>query len=192
MEIWGKHIRSNEDDVINLVFDTLRIQCISYNGPDSEDLWVSFFDNIDRKKKEHYLGRVIEEIEAYSYFNDLEEIFGKNILFNQILPRVQVDFTTINFMILSGEMISKEVDPEILQATYEFLIRIYTEEKPRLALTNKIAKRFSKKFLVNVDKENKLLALIEQMEKQCSETGRIIKEKLSDHYDLENWISVHK
>lgn len=192
VEIWGKHIRSNEDDVINLVFDTLRIQCISYNGPDSEDLWVSFFDNIDRKKKEHYLGRVIEEIEAYSYFNDLEEIFGKNILFNQILPRVQVDFTTINFMILSGEMISKEVDPEILQATYEFLIRIYTEEKPRLALTNKIAKRFSKKFLVNVDKENKLLALIEQMEKQCSETGRIIKEKLSDHYDLENWISVHK
>ncbi|MCM3341613.1 hypothetical protein M3650_24055 [Paenibacillus sp. MER TA 81-3] len=191
VDIWSELVKSNDDDVINLLFNTLRMECITYNGPDSQDLWIVFFRNIDQGKKGHFLSNIVEEIEAYSYFNDLDEIFGKEIFFEQILPRVQVDYTIVNLVIYARKMIQGVENSELVQATYDCLLNFYIEDKPRLKLTNRIVKNFLRKFFNDIGSENELLTLIEQAEKQRSNKGREVKENLYDHYDLDNWVSVN-
>ncbi|MGG0815447.1 hypothetical protein ABE142_22695 [Paenibacillus alvei] len=191
--IWGRLVRLNDDSVINLLFNTLQKNCITYNGPDSEDLWVSFFENIDSRKKGSFLSEIVEEIEAYSYYTDkLDKIFGKELFFKQILPRVQVDLTIINLVLLSKKLISENQDSQLAQLAYESLLKFYNDEKPRLKLTNRIVSNFLDEYIEEICSKNDLLALIEQSKTRCREKGIKIKEKFDDHYNLENWVSIYK
>ncbi|MEC2072493.1 nSTAND3 domain-containing NTPase [Alkalihalophilus marmarensis] len=187
LELWKKLVTSNKRDLIDLLYNELEKKCITFNGPDCEDLWKVFFDNINVDTKDHYLTKITGVVEAFTYFNEIHEVFGNDIFYREILPKLPIDNTILKIIIIYKQL-SEGIDDK--QKAYNLVLNIYTIDLPKLQLTNNIVE----KFFEDLEREQKseLLELIENANNQINNKGRMRKDQFDDHYELENWVSLYK
>lgn len=192
LEIW-KNIVLNKSEFHERLFRELEYKCISYNGADSEDLWRVFLENLNPKKKSHYLKEIIQNIEAYIYFDEIYEVVGKKLFQEEILPKLPFDKMMIEMILQTKDILDDELNIEHIIPVVEAL---YSEKSPRLNLTNEIVEHFFSE--IENEKKNDLLRLIKKSNEQISKEGEKKRESIVENYDknysypISDWTSKYQ
>ncbi|MBF0709383.1 ATP-binding protein [Alkalihalobacillus hwajinpoensis] len=199
LEVWENIISYKDNCLSDYLFSELKVQCISNNGPDIKDLWSVFFNNINNEKKSYYINDVVKEVEAFTYFNEIYEIFHMEFFEKEILPQLTADNILIN-MVMSSDSILNNIEEDVnsyIKDMYTVIEKVYSIESPRLNLTNTLVENFfSRKY--EVIPLSDLIESINQASKKITEEGRKKKKDIVEFYDLQHadvindWVSLYQ
>ncbi|OKP83730.1 dsDNA nuclease domain-containing protein [Paenibacillus sp. P32E] len=180
-----------------LMFNKLLTVTITQNQVNKK-LWDILIDMSEDTELQFYFEKIVEVIESVQYYQtnygDLLGLFDKEIVFNELIPRLDSDELIIQFCntqyefkkIFDGVKIQNgDLKEKMNTAFILFINKVYSTDPPRLSLSNKFVLKTMKKLNIT-DKET--TDMIEKNRKFQSDTAVKMKERFNDEYKLDNWI----
>ncbi|WP_336990914.1 hypothetical protein [Bacillus toyonensis] len=184
LEIWRKICSESIERVPSLALDMLLQWSVRKVGVKSKEFWQIFFEE-NEKKIGKYLPLILDSIELIQSRNsNLEEVFGKNIFLNYLLPNLNADYAILIYITKAKELGLMEGE-DTYELVYDFLKSIYQQQLPRLYLTNRIVRNLCEKS--HSESVQQLLRLVEKAIEEVDYRISEKEERFDDHYELEGW-----
>ncbi|MFJ8118342.1 nSTAND3 domain-containing NTPase [Bacillus mycoides] len=184
LKLWRKICSQGNERVSSLAFDML-LQCsVRKVGVKSKEFWQIFFEE-NEKNLGKYVPLILNTIESIESRNDnLEEVFGKDIFLNYLLPNLNTDYAALAY-ITSAKKLGFKEEEDAYELVYDFLKSLYQQQLPRLYLTNKIVRNLCEKS--HCDSAKQLMMLVEKAIEEANYRVSEKEEGFDDHYELEGW-----
>lgn len=199
-EIWKNLNIKSPKDMKDILFYRLLYMTVSQNQS-NKTLWDIFIESCKEEELNIYLDQIVDNIEGiqnyHTTYDDLFELFDKNIIYKEIIPRLKGDNIIFNLCDLFHNL--EEMPKDILNKNEKNLIdkknhiftslikATYSNNPPRLSLSNKITLHTMKKLNIH---DNEIEILIEENRKRLNDIVSETEEKLYEHYEhyeLDNW-----
>ncbi|WP_404430477.1 hypothetical protein [Sutcliffiella horikoshii] len=177
---------TSDENVISVVFSLLLQWSATKVGVHAKELWSIFFyeNNETRDKYENIIIEYIEPIESRSNYPD--RVFGKEIFFNRLLPKIKPDFAIFKcFDYVSKLELNEKDRNNILCNTIKPL---YEKQLPILNITNNLVDNICKGNESDASINLKELIKTAAMEIRKKEEEK--EGKLDDHYILKGWKTI--
>lgn len=188
LNIFRNICSTNDENVINIVFNLLLQWSASKVGVHAKELWSIFFEenNQIRDKYEKIIIDNIEPIESRNILHD--EVFGEEIYLNRLLPKIKPDFHifTCYHEISKLELDEKDRNYILCKTIKSF----YENQLPILNITNNLVERIcngTESYDAIYLKE-----LIKTASMEISKKEREKEDRFNDHYILQGWKTIVK
>lgn len=186
----------NDVDKRKLIFDRLLFETIKQNQ-DNKKLWDLLFEKSTFNEREYYIGEITKYIEAVQYYHtnykDLFCIFDKNVIFNEIYPKLENDFKIYEFCMSQINLFNQNrisgntLNRQRLVGLFKIFIKTsYEIAPPRLSLTNKLVINLMKELNI---RDKTIENILKRVDIEQTKIREKMVEDFKDEYELENWIN---
>ncbi|MCU4885118.1 hypothetical protein OCA14_22640 [Bacillus cereus] len=185
-KVFRSIVSTDDEKVIDITFNLLLKWSATKRSVHAKELWSIFFEE-NNEIRNKYEKNIIDNIEPIdSRNNPVNEVFGKEIFFNRLLPKIKPDFQILQYLFQVSKLELNEEDKNYrLCKTIKIL---YKKQLPILDLTNNLVKS-----ICNCTESDDATHLNELVKIASMEIGKKAEEKESNFNDddvIDGWKTI--